>query len=69
VDQVVKLIQERTGIDAGQARTAADTVVDFLKDRLPAPIAGQIDSVISGSGGEGTGSPMDKVGGMFGGSG
>ncbi|MGH2371416.1 MAG: hypothetical protein ACRDI2_24855 [Chloroflexota bacterium] len=42
------------------------TVVGFLKERLPDPIAGQIDGVISGSG-EGSGSPMDKVGSMFGG--
>lgn len=64
MDQVVKMVQERTGIDEGQARTAVETVVGFLKDRLPAPIAGQIDGVISGSG-EG-GSPMDQVTGMLG---
>lgn len=66
MDQIVKLIQERTGIGEEQARTAAETVVEFLKDRLPAPIAGQIDNVISGSG-SGEGSPMDRVGSMFGG--
>lgn len=68
MDQIVKMIQERAGIDAGQARTAADTVLGFLKDRLPGPIAGQIEDALHG-GGEGQGdSPMDRVGSMFGGS-
>lgn len=66
MDQVVSMVQERTGIDEDKARTAVETVADFLKDRLPGPIAGQIDSVLSGSGG-GQDSPMDRVGGMFGG--
>lgn len=66
MDQVVKMVQERTGIDESKARTAVDTVVGFLKDRLPAPVAGQIDGVISGggSGDEGS-SPMDQVSGML----
>jgi hypothetical protein len=51
MDQLVKLVQERTGIDEAQARQAAETVVGFLKDRLPPQMAGQIDNVISGSGG------------------
>ena len=68
MDEIVKMIQQRTGIEAGQARTAADTVVGFLKDRLPAPIASQIEDALDG-GGEGQGdSPMDRVGSMFGGS-
>lgn len=67
MDQVVKMVQERTGIDAGQARTAVSTVLEFLKERLPEPIAGQIDGVVSGSGEGGTGSPMDQASSMFGG--
>lgn len=65
MDQLVKMVQERTGIDESQARTAVDTVVGFLKDRLPAPVAGQIDGVISGGESREGGSPMDQVSGMF----
>lgn len=69
MDELVKMVQDRAGIgDEGKARTAVETVVGFLKDRLPDPVAGQIDGVISG-GGQSGGSPMDKVGGMFGGNG
>lgn len=66
MDQVIEMIQERTGIDAGKARTAANTVVGFLKDKLPAPVAGQIDSVLAG-GGEGDGSVRDRAADLVGG--
>ncbi|HUG47677.1 MAG TPA: hypothetical protein VMP67_04625 [Candidatus Limnocylindria bacterium] len=52
MDEIIKQIQQRTGISEEQARGAADTVIGFLKDRLPAPIAGQIDGILGG-GGEG----------------
>jgi hypothetical protein len=65
MDQLVKLVQERTGIGEEQARTAVDTVLDFVKDRLPAPIAGQVDGVVRGDA-HGGGSPMDRVGSLFG---
>jgi len=51
MDEIVKLIQERAGISEQQARTAAETAVNFIKDRLPEPMKGQIDGLISGQGG------------------
>ena len=60
VDQLIQTVKERANIDDGQARTAVETVVGFLKERLPDPIAGQIDNVIGGD------SPLDQVGGLFG---
>jgi hypothetical protein len=62
VDELVKLVQQRTGIDEAQARGAAETVIGFLKGRLPAPIAGQIDGIIGGQGG-----PSGGAGGPLGG--
>jgi hypothetical protein len=50
MDELVKLVSEKTGISAEQARTAVTTVLGFLKDRLPAPIAGQLDGLLSGGG-------------------
>lgn len=64
MEQVIQLIQERTGISQEQARTAAETVIGFLKDRLPAPIAGQIDSVIAGGGGDEAGGPLGGLGNL-----
>ncbi len=67
MDQVVKLVSERVGISEEQARTAVDTVVGFIKQRAPAPLAQQIDGWLSGSGGaSAASSAIDAVGGLFG---
>ena len=67
MDELVKLVSERTGIDENQARTAAETVIGFLKERLPEPIAGQIDGLVGGAGGAMGGLPnLGNLGGLGG---
>jgi hypothetical protein len=68
MDELIKRITEKTGISEDQARSAVTTVTGFLKEKLPAPIAGQIDNLMTGAGGA-TGAVGDlaaKVGGLFG---
>jgi len=60
MEELVKLVSQRAGISEGQAKAAVETVVGFLKDKLPAPIAGQIDGLLSGK------SPGDLVQGLGG---
>lgn len=50
MEELVKLVVEKTGINEEQARGAVTTVVNFLKEKLPAPISGQIDALLAGSG-------------------
>ena len=50
MDELVNLIVAKTGIPAATAQKVVQIVVDFLKKRLPAPIASQIDTVLSSSG-------------------
>jgi hypothetical protein len=50
MDELVKLVSQKAGISEAQARQAVAQVVEFLKKRLPAPIAGQIDGVLKGGG-------------------
>lgn len=50
MDELVKLVVQKTGISPDQAKMAIDTVLNFLKQKLPAPIAGQIDGLLSGGG-------------------
>ena len=45
MDELIKQVVERTGISEQQARGAVDTVLGFLKTRLPEPIAGQLDGL------------------------
>ena len=47
MDELVKLVQEKTGLGQAQAKQAVETVVRFLKEKLPAPIAGQVDAVLA----------------------
>lgn len=68
MEELVKQVAAKTGISEDQARTAVTTVLGFLKDKLPAPIAGQLDGVISGGGspaGGGLGDLASKAGGIF----
>ena len=51
MDELVKLVVEKTGISESQAQKAITTVLNFLKQKLPAPIASQIDGLLK-SGGE-----------------
>ena len=46
MDELVQKISEETGLSEEQARKAAEVVVNFLKEKLPAPLAGQIDNLI-----------------------
>lgn len=64
---LVHLIQEKTGISEQQAQMALETVIGFLKEKLPEPLAGQFDAVIGGSGSsDQLGSMLGALGGMFG---
>jgi hypothetical protein len=64
VDELVKVVSKKTGLSEDQARAAAQAVLDYLKGKLPGPVAGQIDSVLKGGGSMGD---MAKgLGGMLG---
>ena len=50
MNELVNLIVKRTGIPAATAQTIVNIVVDYLKKKLPAPIAGQIDGLLNNTG-------------------
>jgi len=62
MDELVKLVVQKTGISDDQARQAINVVVNYLKDKLPAPIAAQVDGVLNNQGGGVAGA----LGGLFG---
>lgn len=62
--ELVDLIVKKTGIPAATAQTIVNMVVDYLKKKLPAPVAGQIDGLLSGAGNiQGA---ENMLGGLFG---
>ncbi len=46
MDELVALVQEKTGLPEDKAKQAIDVVIDFLKDRLPGPMAAQVDAAL-----------------------
>ena len=50
MDELIKLVSQKTGLPQDKAKIAVDTVVNFLKQKLPAGLAGQVDAVLSGKG-------------------
>jgi len=77
MDELIKQVVERTGISEAQAQTAVTTVLGFLKNRLPEPIAGQLDGLLGGAAGAAgglagglggaAGDVLGGLGGMLGG--
>lgn len=61
MDELVKLVSKKTGLSEELSQQAIDVVIDYLKDKLPAPIASRIDSLIEGGG------DMDDIAGALGG--
>ena len=64
MDELVNQVQAKTGLSHDQAMAAAQAVIDFLKAKLPGPVAGQLDSVLKGGGN--IGDAAKGLGGMFG---
>jgi hypothetical protein len=73
MEEIIKQVTERAGISEAQARTAVETVVGFLKNRLPEPLAGQLEGFVGGASGaagglaDTAGNVLGGLGGMFGG--
>ena len=65
MDELVKLVSEKVGINEEQARQAVETVVGFLKEKLPEPLAGQLESALEGDLGN-LGDMAGSIGKLFG---
>ena len=68
MDDLVKVITERTGLPADQARAAAQTTIDFLKEKLPESMRSYVDMALnSGMIDDVAGQAGNLLGGLFGG--
>ena len=68
MDDLVKQITERTGLPPDQARVAAQTTIDFIKEKLPESMRGYVDMALnSGMIDDVAGQAGDLLGGLFGG--
>jgi uncharacterized protein (DUF2267 family) len=65
MDELIKLVSNKVGIPEAQARQTVEVVLGFLKERLPEPLAKQVDAAIKGDL-SGLGGVAGDLGGLFG---
>jgi uncharacterized protein (DUF2267 family) len=65
MEELVKLVADKVGISEAQAQQAVETVLAFLKDKLPEPIAGQVEAALEGDL-SGLDDLVGGLGGLFG---
>lgn len=70
MNELITLVSQRTGLSMEDSTKAVTAVIDVLKQRLPAPLANHIDSLLAG-GASGIGAEAGEllkgaVGSLFG---
>jgi hypothetical protein len=63
MDELINQVSQRTGLAPDKARAAVDTVIGYVRGKLPGPVASQLDSVIGGGGGANIGDAAKGFGG------
>jgi hypothetical protein len=48
MQELIDQVAQRTGLAPDKAKIAVETVLNFAKSRLPAPIATQLESALTG---------------------
>lgn len=48
MEELIKLVSQKTGLPQDKAKVAVETVIKFLKTKLPPSIAAQIDAILAG---------------------
>ena len=65
MDELVKLVTEKTGLPEAQARQAVEVVLNYIKDKAPEPFGAQIDALIEGGGLPGLSGLAGGLGGLL----
>lgn len=66
MEELIKMVTQKTGISEAQAKSAVDAIVSFLKDKMPGGIGNQVEAFVKGGGSAGNiGDVKDKVSGLF----
>ena len=66
MENLIKTVCEKTGISEEQAKSAVETVMNFIKDKMPAGLGDQVDNFMKGGSVSDIADGLkDKVGGFF----
>jgi hypothetical protein len=63
-NELVRLVSSKTGLSEEIATLAVDTVIGYLKQKLPPELSGQLEALLSGQ--ESSAGLMGAVEGLFG---
>ncbi len=70
MDELVQQIATRANLPPDKAMQAARTAIEFLDDKLPPPVGGNLGRLLGEGGGQGGGPDVGdiagKLGGLFG---
>jgi hypothetical protein len=66
MQELINQVAQRTGLAPDKAKIAVETVFDFAKTKLPAPIATQLESALTGGGAGDLAGAAKGMGGSFG---
>ncbi len=50
MDELVALVVQKTGLPEETAKKAVEIVIEYLKDKLPGPIAAQVNNALESNG-------------------
>lgn len=64
--ELVNLVSSKAGLSQDQAAKAVDTMLDFIKQKLPPELATQFDALLSGESGGGPGGILGALQGLLG---
>ena len=67
MNELVQLVQQKTGISQEMAQQVVQVVISHLKGKLPEPMASGLDNLLAGGGAGSGGGLMDEAKGMMGG--
>ena len=65
MNELVTLVAQRTGLNQETAQKAVETVIDVLKQKLPAPIAAHLEALLAGDMSGATGDIGSAAGDML----
>lgn len=49
MDELIDKVSEKTGLSPEQTKAAVEAVLGVLKEKLPTPLAGALDSLLGGA--------------------
>jgi hypothetical protein len=69
MNELVQLVQQKTGLSADMAQTVVTTVIGFIKTKLPGPLSTGLDELMgteANATGAAAGAAADAGGGLLG---